>query len=74
MPTFPANATSGATSIETRAGATGIITSRARAYDEEFIEKCVSGFESEMKGMAHEEYLLWRDRMVTETRLLKKDF
>lgn len=47
---------------------------KVRDYDEEFIEKCVSGFESEMKGMAHEEYLLWRDRMVTETRLLKKDF
>ena len=40
-------------------------------YDKEFIEKCVAEFEPVMEGMSHEEYLLWRDQMVTRTRLIK---
>jgi len=42
-------------------------------YDEEFIKKCVDGFTPLMHGMSHEEYLLWRDQMVTRTRRLKED-
>ena len=41
-------------------------------YDEAFIEKCVRGFNPVMGGKSHEEYLLWRDQMVTRTRLLKE--
>ena len=42
-------------------------------YDEDFIKKCVDGFTPLMHGMSHEEYLLWRDQMVTRTRRLKED-
>ena len=42
-------------------------------YDEAFIKKCVDGFAPLMDGLSHEEYLLWRDRMVTRTRRLKED-
>jgi len=41
-------------------------------YDQEFIQKCVDGFKPVMNGMSHEEYLLWRDQMVTRTRMLKE--
>lgn len=41
-------------------------------YDDEFIQKCVDGFKPIMGGKTHEEYLLWRDRMVTKTRMLKE--
>lgn len=41
-------------------------------YDETFIQKCVDGFNPVMGDMSHEEYLLWRDKMVTRTRLLKE--
>lgn len=41
-------------------------------YDKEFIQKCVDGFKPVMNGMTHEEYLLWRDQMVTRTRMLKE--
>lgn len=41
-------------------------------YDEEFIRKCAMGFKPIMQGKTHEEYLLWRDRMVTRTRILKE--
>lgn len=40
-------------------------------YDKEFIDKCVREFQPVMEGMSHEEYLLWRDQMVTRTRLIK---
>lgn len=42
-------------------------------YDKDFIKKCVDGFTPLMHGMSHEEYLLWRDQMVTRTRRLKED-
>lgn len=41
-------------------------------YDQAFIEKCVAEFEPVMGKKTHEEYLLWRDQMVTRTRLLKE--
>lgn len=41
-------------------------------YDEAFIEKCVSEFQPVMNGMNHDEYLLWRDQMVTRTRQIKE--
>ena len=41
-------------------------------YDEDFIETCVSGFTPVMEGKSHDEYLLWRDQMVTRTRILKE--
>lgn len=41
-------------------------------YDREFIEKCVADFQPIMEGKSHEEYLRWRDQMVTRTRLLKE--
>ena len=42
-------------------------------YDRTFIEKCVKEFQPVMKGKSHEEYLLWRDQMVTRTRMLKEE-
>lgn len=45
---------------------------KVRDYDEEFIEKCVKGFAPVMEGKTHEEYLLWRDQMVTRARMLKE--
>lgn len=41
-------------------------------YDQAFIDECVSGFAPVMEGKSHEEYLLWRDQMVTRARLLKE--
>lgn len=41
-------------------------------YDKEFIEKCVNGFNPIMEGKSHEQYLLWRDQMVTRARMLKE--
>lgn len=41
-------------------------------YDKEFIDKCVREFKPVMGNMSHDEYLLWRDRMVTRTRLIKE--
>lgn len=41
-------------------------------YDQSFINKCVDGFKPIMGDMDHEEYLLWRDQMVTRTRLIKE--
>lgn len=41
-------------------------------YDEDFIKKCVDGFIPTMNGKSHDEYLLWRDRMVTRARMLKE--
>ncbi|MCI7300612.1 MAG: 3-hydroxyacyl-CoA dehydrogenase NAD-binding domain-containing protein [Clostridiales Family XIII bacterium] len=41
-------------------------------YDQAFIDKCVSGFTPIMEEKSHEEYLKWRDQMVTRTRLLKE--
>lgn len=41
-------------------------------YDQAFIEKCVAEFQPVMEGKSHEEYLLWRDKMVTRTKLLKE--
>lgn len=41
-------------------------------YDEEFIEKAVEGFKPLMKGKSHDEYLKWRNQMVTRTRKLKE--
>lgn len=41
-------------------------------YDEAFIEKCVNGFTPVMEGKTHDEYLLWRDQMVTRARMLKE--
>lgn len=41
-------------------------------YDKEFIEKCVEGFKPIMGDKTHDEYLLWRDQMVTRTRMLKE--
>lgn len=42
-------------------------------YDTEFIRKCVNEFKPVMGNQTHEEYLLWRDRMVTRTRRIKED-
>lgn len=42
-------------------------------YDEDFIKKCVDGFTPTMNGKSHNEYLLWRDRMVTRARMLKEE-
>lgn len=47
---------------------------KVRDYDKQFIEKCVEGFSSEMRDMDHDEYLYWRDQMVTRTRKIKGDF
>lgn len=41
-------------------------------YDQDFIDQCVEGFTPIMQGKSHEEYLLWRDQMVTRTRILKE--
>jgi transcriptional regulator with XRE-family HTH domain len=41
-------------------------------YDKDFIEKCVEGFKPIMGDKTHDEYLLWRDQMVTRTRMLKE--
>lgn len=41
-------------------------------YDEAFINKCVEEFTPVMEGRTHEEYLLWRDQMVTRTRKIKE--
>lgn len=41
-------------------------------YDDAFIEKCVSGFAPVMGDKTHDDYLLWRDQMVTRTRILKE--
>lgn len=41
-------------------------------YDEAFIKKCVEGFTPTMNGKSHDEYLLWRDQMVTRARMLKE--
>lgn len=41
-------------------------------YDDAFIEKCVAGFQPVMEGRSHDEYLLWRDQMVTRTRMMKE--
>jgi len=42
-------------------------------YDEQFIKKAVSEFKPLMKGKTHDEYLKWRDKMVTRTRVLKSN-
>ena len=42
-------------------------------YDGEFIQKCVEGFAPVMEGRTHDEYRLWRDRMVTRARKLKEE-
>ena len=47
---------------------------KVRDYDKKFIEKCVKGFSPEMRGMDHDDYLHWRDQMVTRTRKIKGDF
>ena len=44
-----------------------------RDYDGEFIQKCVEGFTPVMGDKTHDEYRLWRDRMVTRTRKLKEN-
>jgi len=41
-------------------------------YDKDFIQKCVEGFKPIMGDKTHDEYLLWRDQMVTRTRMLKE--
>lgn len=41
-------------------------------YDEEFIKDVVAQFQPIMRGKTHKEYLLWRDQMVTRTRILKE--
>lgn len=43
-------------------------------YPEEFVDKAVDGFKPVMKGMDHEQYLKWRNRMVLGARRLKGDF
>ncbi len=43
-------------------------------YDQNFIDKAVDGFTPIMKGMNHEQYLEWRNRMVVGARRLKGDF
>lgn len=40
-------------------------------YDEAFVKKCVDGFAPVMDGKTHDEYLLWRNQMVTRARMLK---
>jgi L-gulonate 3-dehydrogenase len=41
-------------------------------YDEDFIKKAVAEFQPLMNGKTHDEYLKWRDQMVTRTRILKE--
>jgi len=43
-------------------------------YGQNFIDKAVDGFTSVMKGMEHDQYLEWRNRMVLGARKLKGDF
>jgi hypothetical protein len=40
-------------------------------YDVDFIKKCVEGFRPVMEGKTHDEYLLWRNRMIARTRKIK---
>jgi len=42
-------------------------------YDEQFVKDVVKEFQPIMKGKSHDEYLKWRDKMVTRTRLLKQN-
>ncbi len=44
---------------------------KINAYDDAFVEKAVEGFAPVLNGKSHKEYLHWRDRMVTNTRILK---
>lgn len=41
-------------------------------YDQDFVNKLVDEFKPIMKGKSHEEYLKWRNTMVTRTRILKE--
>jgi L-gulonate 3-dehydrogenase len=41
-------------------------------YDEAFIQDAVKQFQPVMQGRTHEEYLKWRNEMVTRTRVLKE--
>lgn len=42
-------------------------------YDEAFVRQAVEDFRPVMGGRSHDEYLAWRDHMVMQTRLLKRD-
>lgn len=41
-------------------------------FDEAFITKAVDGLRPVMRGMDHDQYLAWRDRMLAHTRVLKE--
>lgn len=45
---------------------------KVQDYSQEFVDSCVSQFSPVMNGMDHDEYLLWRNQMVTRTRKLKE--
>ncbi len=41
-------------------------------YGDDFIQKAVKGFQPVLRGMNHDQYLEWRNRMVIRTRLMKE--
>lgn len=43
-------------------------------YGQDFVDKAVEGFKPVMKGLNHNEYLKWRNKMLLGTRSLKGDF
>lgn len=43
-------------------------------YGKDFIDKAVKDFKPVMKGMNHDQYLEWRNKMVVGARKLKGDF
>ncbi|MDR3225934.1 MAG: hypothetical protein LBT52_06565 [Clostridiales Family XIII bacterium] len=42
-------------------------------YDETFINDAAGQFRPVMRGLSHEEYEAWRNKMLIRTRMLKKD-
>jgi 3-hydroxyacyl-CoA dehydrogenase len=47
---------------------------RVKDYEQDFIDKADKGFKPVLKGMEHNEYLLWRNKMVIGARKIKGDF
>jgi len=43
-------------------------------YGQDFVKTAVDGFRPVMKGMDHDQYLQWRNKMLVGTRKLKGDF
>lgn len=40
-------------------------------YDDEFVRQAVAAFSPMMQGRDHEQYRVWRDRMILRTRLMR---